>query len=545
MAFSTASSTEHNLSSRRPRKLDIRSVCNQVSNESVSYASSSASTRLNRSRCWNLDDDATIDSHSVDSVDVFWSSLSKRSKQCNQIVENVCPMIRNIRERESRAHVHDEVQLNDDRIISQLYSNYIKDTKLLLNNYLGSGLTEFFDRKRWFLDAGKEDGTTGKGFSEFLIAKRRSLSNKKQLGADKPDASHLKRGGKQRRGEKQRSGAKKNVRFEEVLSNERSGDDETPCDDMHGSDADVMMEKKENMNTSPSKRSEADHEDNGNVSSYHDNISIKKITITSSKKSQILANGAFNAREQVKIGEINKNQSKSIRGILKKDSKNSRSFIMSQRVSNRETIDKKGEVKIPSQHGRKRKEARRTEKGQYVQDGTDDSDGSARSIKGVQNHTKRDACGTWNRGVRLLRGVSFVTGKGERDDENARSPSFLDIPHMGFKPRRSLTPESSSQASSSPTGYQASDVRNMLDAKRGLALHRRSHRKHSILESALKRDRTESTSSWAKHQQYNGLGVEKVAEVTTISSYVRYDFDIPDDLDDNLEHLRIHGYLQN
>ena len=39
------------------------------------------------------------------------------------------------------------------------------------------------------------------------------------------------------------------------------------------------------------------------------------------------------------------------------------------------------------------------------------------------------------------------------------------------------------------------------------------------------------------------FGAKKIAEITMLSSYVHYKFNVPEDMDANLEHLSLHGYL--
>eukprot|EP00795_Rhopilema_esculentum_P011559 gene11559-21793_t len=115
----------------------------------------------------HCDDD--LDEKSVDSIDKFWTNFARvRTPRNRESLEKDCSMIRSIRERVVRGYVHDEVQLNDGKIVSQLYSQYIKDTKSLLMDYLDPKHSRDVCNKGWFLNDVSE---TGREFAQFLSSR--------------------------------------------------------------------------------------------------------------------------------------------------------------------------------------------------------------------------------------------------------------------------------------------------------------------------------------------------------------------------------------
>ena len=498
--------------------MDIRTLRNRVNLESPFYVASSASSKGTRSRSLTVDYADSIDSHSVDSVDVFWSNLGKRNSNLSQSTERMCPIIRNIRERASRGFVHDEVQLNDDRIISQMYSSYIKDTKVLLNNYLGPSLDGFFRRKSWFLDTTKEGEVKGKEFAEYLLARTKNKSHasntkqikNKQTTSLSPNSN---------RDENQRSVQKKNVRFKDVYESSRSGD-ESACDDVMTKNiprSGVGEIRKESFLNAKSRR----------VSN-----------VAHSKGSPGLSRA---------IDGIKRHEWGSVRGILKKDGRGTRDFLPFRKSTKRTNIEQNRTKKVDRKFNRRNQIGKKAEKGK-----ANEAEEAESSNLGVEDfvgrsRTESNSSLKWNRSMRLLRGVNLVSeiDKREKSDRSSRLASHLGLPIFSMQPeRRSTTPESGSQASTSPTRSQGRDTRGLLEARKGATHPWKGHRKISYADRESRRN-----ASTAKHaikgRQYGVLGVGKVAEVTTVSSFIRYEFDIPDDLDDNLEHLRIHGYLQS
>eukprot|EP00795_Rhopilema_esculentum_P011560 gene11560-21794_t len=161
-------------------------------------------------------------------------------------------------------------------------------------------------------------------------------------------------------------------------------------------------------------------------------------------------------------------------------------------------------------------------------------------------HVKSNLIGTWSKSVRLLRGVKFVTvlDKVDKRKEGLQSPGCLGIlPISAMATRLSETPESCGRGS--PSNLQKHDKSKRSTGRKTLLPPTKAVRKSSMAEGSERRNITSPKKSAKEKCHYGSLGVGKVAEVTTVSSYVRYQFDMPDDLDDSLEHLRLHGYLKS
>ena len=525
-----------NNGSTRKRRVDIRFLHSKADKESDFITTLPSSVKATRCQSLNPDSDDSIDDNAEDSMDAFWSCISKRNAATSTIREKVHPLIRTIRERATRSYVHDKVQLNDDIIVSQIYSNYIKKTKSLLNNYIQPGLDTFSYRKCWFLDTGKEVEAKGEEFAKFLLA--RTKFNRHFIGANKitRDASSL--SSQSKRGGKQRSVQKRVVRFEEVPDSDKRGKE-----DSKNSDA-VAIE-------SPDSKKEDDRREPlllSLIKKESETETPQKMKRNGAQKS----NGVLSMNSSgssFKEGEPNANNYGSpIRGILKKEAGDRRLFVPARRA-NTETSTAQGK-------GEPVYNELKQQKGIFSKEGKGKADSKSESeFQEIADwrgkYTRRDSSKSnqsepWNRSMRLLREINVVSRLRGREKPAASEKmsdvsSYLGIQNLSVQSRRrSVVSESSSQASNSPTRWQRGEMRGRFEAGKGAW---KGHQRSGYAEKESKRNNSR-TKQATKLRGYNDMGVGKVAEVTTVSSFVRYEFDIPDDLDDNLEHFRLHGYLR-
>ena len=525
-----ASSSQFRDGFPRKRGFDNRHLRSRIHGDSALKITSPASSEATPGRSVTLDYEDSIDSHSVDSTDVFWSRLAKRSETSNVSTEKTYPMIRAIKERASRGFVHDEVQLNDDRIISEIYSNYIKKTKALLNNYIDPNLAEFFHRKSWFLDTGKEAETTGQEFAKFLQAKTKYKRNLVDNSQTRKEASSL--SPESKRGGKQRSVRQRNVRFMGVPDSNR-GSDQNSADGnatLMNNQCSETGDRQEMLLSSPSTAKDNDVGIPLNVKANIESRSRNAVLFTKSSDSRF------------KQGENDSRKSMlSIRGILKKESSERRLFVTARRTTNRPSVGRLRNETAGNEV--KRRGGFSIRKGKYINapESNEDRESFTR-----QESATPSSSNTWNRGMRLLRGIGAVSvlerrQKPKTTRKRPGNSSHLGVPNASVPwRRRSITPETSSQASNSPTRWQRGEMKGRSEPAHGI---HKGHKRLGKLEKGSKRGDSQEKQGMEK-QQHNDMGVGKIAEVTTVSSFVRYEFDIPDDLDENLEHLRLHGYLR-
>lgn len=456
-----------------------------------------------------------------------------QSRSSGGAADKMYPIIRNIRERASRTFLHDEVQLHDNRIISQMYSSYIKDTKVMLNNCLSPNSNEFLSRAQWLLDAGEEGESIRKGLAEFLIARTKRRLGQLVVKVASTDqtsslSSQSKRGAKTRNARR-----KKNVRFRDALLGD-SCITESPFDDIktrcYPGIQEETPEAKIAASLLPGSQQYRVVYESNNGHRSEQEMAGKALSGTNDCSLRSQSRGNLTPAH---------GKQKSLHGILKNGC--GRLLLPANMTTGRHPNEKKARSEL--------KKSSKPQKEIEAGGSMVGCEGAFRTshdknVTYTTQNAKGDPGGTWNRSVRLLSGLRLVSAKvrQERTDENLHYSDFLGISSVQRQlGERSLTPEARSQSSISPLRCQNGDAGSMRDAKSRAAHGRKAQRNQLYFETGRRR----MTSIAKQGRQYDSIGVGKTAEVTAVSSYVRYDFDIPDDLDANLEHLRIHGYLQS
>ena len=494
----------------------------------VDSSAALAPTKTKREGSLAVDSEVSVDSNSLDSMDAFWSRFATRNS-CNKVVhERTYPIIRAIRERTSRNYVHDEVQRNDNRIMSQIYSNYIKKMKELLNSYSDSSLEEILQRKRWFLETGKEFEARGREFGRFRHANRKykkDLSSARQAKGNAFSLALNSQGGMA-----QASSHKKTVRFKD-LPESSNKDYETATDPHSNNINDLQAAGKTEIALRDTKDEKHMHRSRNN--------SANKPEI---KRSKDPFDAGFKHRER--------NHSKyrlSIRGILKKETATNASIVPARTTTKRP-------AEVPGRSEPQHNELTRLQRTSSKMEKTrkksglvfSDDSNVTREEQAAQAHVRSNPSSKWNKSLALLRKGSLSSWYQERKHsegpESKSEPSLtLGVPSVSMNTRRkSITPELSSLASNSPLRKYSRDIRRKLEEAKGAW---KNHQKPVPAEQGLKNSNSKAKKP-VDLQQYNGIGVGKVAKVTTVSSFIRYEFDIPEDLDASLEHLRLHGYLE-
>ena len=472
--------------------------------------------------------DVSVDSSSLDSVDAFWSRLATRNS-CSKVVhERTYPIIRAIRERAAREYVHDEVRRNDNKSVSQMYSNYIKKMKEVLNSYSDPSLEEILKRKCWSLETGKDVEARGREFGRFAHANRKhrkDVSNARQTTGNSFSLALNSKGGMA-----QTSSLKKTVRFKD-LPESSNRDHETAADPQSNNFNDLQAADKTSIALRDTK----------------DKTKMHRGCKTSATKPGVIrskdpSDASFKHRER--------NYRKyrlSIRGILKKETAGKTSIVPTWTTTKRSAeVQGRSEQQYSKLTSKKRTSSKtektRTKSGAMF---PDDSN-VGREEQFEEDHVRSYPNSKWNKSLALLRKGNLSSFYQERkhseEAESKSEPSLtLGVPNLSMKTRRrSITPELSSLASNSPTRKYSRDMRGKLEVAKGAW---KNYQKPVPAEQGLKNSNPKAKKA-VELQQYNGIGVGKVAKVTTVSSFVRYEFDIPEDLDASLEHLRLHGYLE-
>ena len=478
----------------------------------------------------HYDDD--LDENSVDSIDAFWTNFARvRTPRSRESLEKDCSMIRSIRERVVRGYVHDEVQLNDGKIVSQLYSQYIKETKSLLMDYLDPKHSRDTCRKGWFLNDVNE---TGREFAQFLSSRWQARKPENPV----PGKSSSYRSKASAQIENSPVNVKKNVRFNtpsSYIENLSSIEDEPGLNDT-GSQYNLETAEECSINTSLTVVALANH------------VNIPRSTHSSQARLHPIAeNGQDNFTKTASTNAIDKNPMK--KELREKDPASSGEInsplgftqLQRQQASNTAFVKAFVVKKLPNKLSASNFNASHKRKNSSTIQRSGDGHESA------VGQVKSNLIGTWSKSVRLLRGVKFVTvlDKVDKKKEELQAPGLLGILPISAMPRRlSETPESC--GSGSPSNLQKHDFKSKRSTGRKTLLPpTKAVRKSSMAEGSERRNVTSPKKFAREKCHYGSLGVGKVAEVTTVSSYVRYQFDMPDDLDDSLEHLRLHGYLKS
>ena len=580
-------------------------------------------------------------------LDRFWSEFHKRGSAKYPSPKRTCKIIQSIQENDTRSYVHDKVKLHNGKLLSEMFSNYIKDAKTILNNYMKQDFRSSSSR-RWFLDGErKQDGDediAGREFAEFLARKHLaklpkhytkdkgkpsngfgpSLADpvlgfqnggtwpdlgrveaqdtphieKKTVRFKRPNSSVLdvlsvissEDGGTQRKHEEFMA---RSVVFEQVnltgsvMNKEVAaypGETSFPVAHKYKLD-DSPISRTENLAAFASYQNKGP-ESNGEIIS---NGMVSEVNHCHAKrrtrKTKQIRNGRPNGRQTLIAGrnsdlnsggdvsnkatsKRNGNDNKEItvrkcqvRNGLKPSlahSNNGRSFNSRKQTSpslptkasetNRSTASS---VHVyvsgkPLQNETAKEMLPPSQADQYDKPFNKTNDKQMPKTEAVTSkEAKQKAPNAWNKTLRIMRDISLSSSQ-QRSWEEAdysKLSKFLGVtiaklPVKGHTLLRNDTdsPTFDVDKSSAVPERVTSDRGHY----KGVSSPVMRSRKSNVLETGSKKQVLLQRPTLKK---YDSLGVGKTAEVTKLSQFVRYEFDIPEDLDANLEHLSLHGYL--
>eukprot|EP00112_Aurelia_sp_Birch-Aquarium-sp1_P012460 Seg2620.2 transcript_id=Seg2620.2/GoldUCD/mRNA.D3Y31 product="hypothetical protein" protein_id=Seg2620.2/GoldUCD/D3Y31 len=588
----------------------------------------------------------------VECLDRFWSGVYKRGSAKYSSPKKACKIIRSIQENDTRSYVHDKVKLHDGKLLSEMFSNYIKGAKAILDNYMKQDFVSGSSR-RWFLDGeskeGDDEDIAGREFAEFLarkdlakLPKHHTKDKGKPLygfSSSKADPVLAFRNGDTgpslRRAEAQETlrVAKKAVRFKRpsssvldllsVISSEderaqtkseeqnanHEAFEQTKLADsfinkevsVHPKETSLPVVQKYKLDDRPiprvdslrASRGLASYQNkgfesaigtvsNGLISKANENHTNRRVRKTkqvrndrpvgrqdpitgrnnnfnsaggdlSSNKTTTKLTGNDSQRRalrkcQVRVGRKASLAKISI-GLSLNSGKQSSSPLPAKTMETNTSTSSSVNVSskpLKSEKGREMPTHSKTEQYDIPFDKTNDEQ-APKSEAATSKEAKPHGPNKWNKTLRIMKDISLSSTQHRSWEEAdySKLSKLLGVP-MAKLPTKSQT------LLRNDTDLPIDEMhKNSVVPERATGTSDRSHDK-GVSSSVMKAGKTTVLETSLKKpvllqrptlKKYDSLGVGKTAEVTKLSQFVRYEFDIPDDLDANLEHLSLHGYL--
>ena len=572
-------------------------------------------------------------------LDRFWSEFYKRGSAKYPSPKKTCKMIQSIQENDARSYVHDRVKLHNGKLLSEMFSNYIKDAKTILDNYMKQDFRSGSSR-RWFLDDERkqddDEDIAGREFAEFLARKHLAkLPQHHTKDKGKPsngygpsliDPPLASRNGGRGPGldrveaEQTPHIEKKTVRFKrpnssvlDVLSVISSEDEGTqrkheefvaspvafeqtnltgrgpgetsfPVIHKYGLD-DRPTSRTDNPATFAScriKSPECNGEtiSNGMLSEVNDCHANRRI-----RKTKQVGNGRPNGRQTLiarRSSNLNSEGDVSNKATSKRNGNNGQKIAVRKckvRNGQKPSLEKSNNgislnsrkqtspplptktietnkstassvyVYVsgkPLQNEKAREMLTQSQGDQYDKPFDDTKEKQIPKAEAVTSkEAKQKAPNAWNKTLRIMRDISLPSSlqRSWEEADYSKLSKFLGVPIAKLPVKGHTLLRNNTD---SPTGDLAKNsavperVASDSGHYKGVSSPVTRYRKSTVLETGSKKQVLLQRPTLKK---YDSLGVGKTAEVTKLSQFVRYEFDIPDDLDTNLEHLSLHGYL--